>query len=49
MKRKNIIKYSIFSLLVIMILLCLYDNFKKNEEKYTINKTIITKKNRPSL
>lgn len=35
MKKKNIIKYSIFLVLVILILLCLYDYFEKNKEKYS--------------
>lgn len=47
MKKKNIIKYSIFLVLVILILLCLYDYFEKNKEKYTINRSIISRKTRP--
>ena len=49
MKKNNIIKYSIFLVLVILILLCLYDNFQKNKEKYTLMSSITTKNTRPTL
>lgn len=49
MKKNNIIKYSIFLLLVIMIVLVLYDNFQKNKEKYTLTDILSNKKYRPTL
>lgn len=49
MKKKNIVKYSIILLLVIIILLSLYDNFHKNKEKYTLTNIMRNKKYRPTL
>jgi hypothetical protein len=49
MKKNNIIKYSIFLLLVMMIILFLYDNFQKNKEKYTLTDILSNKKYRPTL
>ena len=51
MKKNNIIKYSIFLiiLLVMMIILFIYDNFQKNKEKYTLTNILSNKKYRPRL
>ena len=49
MKKNNIIKYSIFLLLVMMITIFLYDNFQKNKENYTLTDILSNKKYRPTL
>lgn len=49
MKKNNIIKYSILLLLIIMIILCLYDNIQKKKEKYSLTRIMSNKKYRPSL
>jgi uncharacterized membrane protein len=49
MKKNNIQKYIIFILLAIMISLFLFDNSKKNIEKYLPNFLLTSKILRPRL